>query len=341
MKIRILYFLALVLTIISCSSKGQISKIDCKIEAFSAYGEFQKELGTIENISTPDLIVTLEKWKMLEDTVLHFMIADTTLDKAESVQYMIRCATIGNYISDEMLRLADSKQRTYKDIILVQQSFNNRNNNTVSSSALQEAEVFFNRLDDKVQADRTASENLAEYTNRLTAWNSEGFISKKEMLDFISEENHLFINFLNYLYEYDEKSVRTVIKTTAKITELLVQASSDRKIAPEDLIAYMGVRTNRRLIQNARRCMDAVNRNQVKTRRQAAMTISMLLNPYSNYNQLCIETRTEKQVKELYSIGEQMESLFEKLQKQKLTDGLKLDSLPNKLIKEQILITMK
>lgn len=341
MKIRLLYLSVLALTVISWSCKGRISKITCKKDAFSAYEVFWKEQCTTKGIPTPKLIEALDKWIVLEDTLLYFMIADSTLEESKSVQDMARCATIGNNIIKEMLRLVDSEPRTYKDVVLVQQAFNCAKNSTVSSSVLREAGMFFNSLNDKAQTNSTATEIFAEYTNRLAAWHDEGFISKKEMLDFICEEDRLFTGFLIHLYEYDDMSVQTVVKATTEIVELLIQATSDRKINSEDFIAYMGIRTNRRLIQNAQRCMDAINRNQVKTKRQAAMTISMLLNPYSNYNQLCIETRTEKQVEELYSVGEQMESLFNKLRKKDLIEGLKLDSLPYKLIKEHIHITMK
>lgn len=103
----------------------------------------------------------------------------------------------------------------------------------------------------------------------------------------------------------------------------------------------MGVRTNRRLIQNAAKCADAIRMKRIKTADQASMTVSILLNPFSNYNRICTGMRTKKQIKELRSLGKQISPLINQLKQLDLIEVLPTDSLPNKIIKEHILITMK
>lgn len=311
-----------------------------KETAFTAYEELKNKLHNSENSSVTDLLDNLNEWKMIEDTVLYYLISDSTLNQSHEIQDITRCAIIRNDITNEIIRLADCGLRTYADVIDIQQSFNNQKLNVKYPSIFHDAEHFFNGLTENARSPKTAHEILTEYTNKLLYWKSKGFSSKQDILEFIEEEDRLFISFIEHLYAYDSKSVQTIITATDHILSLMFQAAESGKLNLMELRIYMGIRTNRRLIQNAMKCADAIRLNQIKTSEQASMTASILLNPYSNYNRICTGIHTQKQVKELHSLGKQIPTLIAHLKQNSLIKMSLADSLPNKIIKEHIFITM-
>lgn len=335
------YLLLTMLSFISCNLKKGMPEICNKEDAFIAYGEFRDKLLDSDKSSITSLLKNLKEWRILEDTVIHFLISDTVSEQSHNIQDMTRCAVIRNEITNEIIRLANSQLHTYADIIDIQQSFNKQNLRGKYPNIFHDAECFFNDLTTKVHTEEKADEIMTEYANKLLYWKSKGFSSKQDMLKFIKEEDYLFISFLEHIYEYDSKSVQTIIMATDDISRLMFQAVNNGKLDIRELRIYMGMRTNRRLIQNATKCADAILLDLVKTPEQATMTLSMLLNPYSNYNRICTGIRTNKQIEELHYLGKQISPLITHLKQQKLIKENLTDSLPNKIIREYILITMK
>lgn len=334
-------YLLVILILISCNSASEMPDISNKEDALTAYEEYRNRLQSSDKSSTDNLRDNLKIWKVLEDTVLHFLIADSTLDQTHIIQDMTRCAITRNEITNEIIRLTDTQLHTYADIIDIQQSFNGYNLKDKYPDIFHDAEDFFNGLTAKAYAEKSAPEIITEYADKLLYWKSKGFSSKQDMLAFIREEDCLFSSFLDHLYEYDDKSVKTIITLTNYISGIMLQAANTGKLEMKELRIYLGMRTNRRLIQNAIKCADAIRMKHVKTPEQASMTISILLNPYSNYNRLCNGTRTQKQTKELYSLAAQISPMINQLKESGLIEKPLPDSLPNKFIKEHILITMK
>ncbi|WP_373156630.1 hypothetical protein [Bacteroides cellulosilyticus] len=337
-----LYYLYLLVTISSfssCTNKNS-TKICSKDDALITYEAFGNKLNNATNLSVSQLANKLQEWKTLEDTVLHFIITDSISDDSQNIKDLTRCAITRNEITDRMTWLVDNQVRSYDDIVTIQQSLNEYEQKVTNSVIFQNAETFFNALDKESKANKDANQLIAEYTNSLAVWSIKGFSSTSDIQEYIKEENLLFINFLNHLYDYDRRSIQYIINATSKVTELMYKASVNGNLSSEEVSIYMGIRTNRRLIQNAFKCMEAIKSGIIQTPNQAAMTISMLLNPYSNYN-TCIKLRTREQVNELKGIGKKIESLITQLSKQGLIDEIKIDSFPNKLIKERILMEMK
>ncbi len=341
MKHQLKCYLLVMLIFISCNLKNEKSKIYNKENAITTYEEFQNKLHNTQLASTNDLLNKLEEWRILEDTVLHYLISDSIQDQTRNVQDMTRCAVIRNGITTEIIRLTDSQLRTYGDIIDVQQSFNDYNLNDRYPDTFHNAECFFNRLIIQKHKDKNAHEIMTQYTNQLLYWKSKEFSSKHDMLEFIKEEDYHFSYFLDHLYDYDSRSVKSIITMTDNISKLMYESAKTGKLDMNELKIYLGIRTNRRLIQNANKCASAIRLKQIKTPEQAEMTVSILLNPYSNYNRMCAGMRTKEQTKALHSLGKEIPSLLNYLKQQGLIRKNISDSLPNMMIKEHILITMK
>lgn len=336
-----LYYLYLLVTIssISCTNKNS-TQICSKDDALITYEAFGNKLNNVTNLSIPQLANKLQEWKMLEDIVLHFIITDSISDDLQNIKDLTRCAITRNGIADRMTWLVDNQVRSYEDIVTIQQSLNEYEQEVTNSVIFHNAETFFNTLDKESKDNKDANQLIAEYINSLAAWSIKGFSSTSDMQEYIKEENLLFINFVNHLYDYDRRSIQNLINAISKVTEIMYKSSEDGSLNSEEVSIYMGIRTNRRLIQNASKCMEAIKSEIIQTPNQAAMTISMLLSPYSNYN-TCIRLRTQEQVNDLKRIGKKIELLITQLCSQGLIDETKVASLPNKLIKEYILIEMR
>lgn len=333
-------YLVALLSTISCTS-NKTQEFYNKEDAFHSYETFANRLHKSQKMSISQIATTLNEWKLLEDTVLHFIIADSVSDSSQNIKDITRCALTKNIITDKLLKLVDGQARSYEDIIVIQQSLNEYDHLIVSTETFRNAEAFFKAIDNNNSKNATAHQVLARYINALTHWSTKDISSLKDIQEFIKEEDFFFVNFLNYLYEYNSEDVQAIIKATEKTTEHLYKSFINKKLSIKELNIYMAVRTNRRLIQNAEQCVEAIKSKIIKTPAQAAMTVSMLANPYSNYNYTCIGLRTKDQIAKLSSIGKQIEPLVSQLRRERLIDELKTDSLPYKLIKEHIRIKME
>lgn len=341
MRSKLYYcYLVATLSIVSCTS-NKTQDICDKKSAFQSYEAFSNRLNSIKKMPTSQIAATLVEWKVLEDTLLHFIITDSIQDSSRNVEDITRCAVTKNNITDRIIKLIDSQPRSYEDIIVIQQSLNDYSQIITNTTFFHEAENFFKTLKNNAIENTSSNQVLNQYVKALRHWNCKEISSLKDLQEFVAEENTYFINFLNHLYEYDSKDVRTIIKETSEITERMYRSTANKKLKLKELSIYMSIRTNRRLIQNAAQCVNSIKSGTVETPAQAAMTVSMLLNPYSNYNDMCIGLRTKEQLKELNLIGRQIEPLIKQLKQERLIDELPTDSLPYKLIKEQILIKME
>lgn len=336
LKLNCCYLIAL-LSVISCTS-NKTQEICNKDDAFHSYETFANRLHKSQKMSISQIVTALDEWKLLEDTVLHFIITDSISDNLPNIT---RCAIIKNNITDKIIDLVDGQTRSYEDIIVIQQSLSGYSHSMANIDAFRNAEAFFKTLENNVSKNTTAHQVLSQYIKALMLWNTKKISSLRDIQEFIKEEDFFFINFLNHLYEYNSEDVQTIIKATEEMTGNMYKSFANKKLRSSDIHIYMAIRTNRRLMQNAAQCAEAIKSKIIKTPAQAAMTVSMLINPYSNYNYTCIGLRTKDQIKKLSSIGKQIEPLITQLKREGLIDELNTDSLPYKLIKEHILIKME
>lgn len=341
MKLILNYcYLVALLSTISCTS-NKTQEIYNKEDAFHSYETFSNRLHKSQRMSISQIATTIGEWKQLEDTVLHFIITDSVSDSSQNIEDIARCARTKNIITDKLVKLVDGQTRSYEDIIVIQQSLNEYSHLMASTEAFRYAEDFFKTVENNISKNTTVHQVLTRYINALTLWNTKDISSLKDIQEFIKEEDYLFVNFLNYLYQYNSEDVQAIIKATEKVTEHIYKSFVNKRLSIKELNIYMAIRTNRRLIQNAEQCAEAIRSRRITTPAQAAMTVSMLINPYSNYNYMCIGLRTKDQIAKLSSIGKQIEPLVSQLRRERLIDELKTDSLPYKLIKEYIHIKME
>ena len=79
-----------------------------------------------------------------------------------------------------------------------------------------------------------------------------------------------------------------ITRDTEKCCVEVFHAAERQEITYKEAMIYMAMRTNRRVIQNVRACLDGVQRGNVATSRQAHAFIWMILQPYASLDTFCL-----------------------------------------------------
>lgn len=98
----------------------------------------------------------------------------------------------------------------------------------------------------------------------------------------------------------------------------------------------MAMRTNRRVIQNVRACLDGVQRGNVATSRQAHAFIWMILQPYASLDTFCLTLLSPGDKEALDRIATETPGAFGALRKILPSENDRLEELPGMLIEIHI-----
>lgn len=111
-----------------------------------------------------------------------------------------------------------------------------------------------------------------------------------------------------------------------------VFAAGRKEITYKDATIYMALRTDRRLIQNVRACLDNIRRGKVVTPEQAQAYVWMILQPYASLDGLCMTLLSPEDKETLYRMAAETPAAFEKLRRILPSEGDRLDELPGMLM---------
>lgn len=109
-------------------------------------------------------------------------------------------------------------------------------------------------------------------------------------------------------------------------------AAGRKEITYKDATIYMALRTDRRLIQNVRACLDNIRRGKVVTPEQAQAYVWMILQPYASLDGLCMTLLSPEDKETLYRMAAETPAAFEKLRRILPSEGDRLDELPGMLM---------
>ena len=168
---------------------------------------------------------------------------------------------------------------------------------TADSDLLQakaDAEPFFNSLDSIPIYNFKSTRVTSVYLDFLTLANKKGFHRKEDLLNFIREEDRLFRTFLVHINETGNHDMQEIIKSTEKCCLQVFQSAERKELSYRDALVYMTMRTNRRLILNARQCVSDVKQGKITTPNKARAYMWMLVQPYTSIDGLGIALLTTK-----------------------------------------------
>lgn len=124
-----------------------------------------------------------------------------------------------------------------------------------------------------------------------------------------------------------------ITKTTEAVCAEIFQSASSRDISPEETVVYMSMRTNRRLLQNAKACADLIRNQKVREARQANAYLWMSVQPFLSMDAVCISMLTDRQRKQMTELAEGYPRIVNILSAKQLIDAKTAGEIPGQLAK--------
>ena len=301
--------LCLCSTIASCQKKGiRVRNLQETIALSERHYETIKDMSTA---SVDELIGIINVTEELEDSILSFSSRDTI---AANKEIQKRIISVSDSLRFHIMRLALSQSRSLADVIYLKTNTIGRQRSCLDPKLHKQAERFFGKLDNN-STFKDAATTIKEY-EKLLANDDYWHITSREIFkDFLKREDMCFRSMLQFLPTIPQEKLQRFTEETALICNSFY-TSGDKSFAPvEEITAYMTMRYNRRILQNADACRTHLM-NGVKLNKTVAQNYRwMLLQPFFSIDEMSMATLSSSQQQLLHDIAQDMPELFAKLEK--------------------------
>ena len=288
-----IFFVLLVLSVLpSCSGRQQYDFKD-SVDAINVYRSFLNEVKATKTSNTSDFTNQLCKWKEINDTVYRFMVKESAFTKPHNIGPEF--VSIHDSVRTEMLRITETWRYSYEDVLKIKEHTSSFQNDKDLQNAVEEAEPFFDSLNNTTVIEGDKSTVLAKYRQLLSSIKTDGFQNKEDMLSFIKSEDIMFRSFLANLNEMDNEPLSDITRDTETICQNIFIAAREGRIPARDVMVYMSMRTVRRLLQNSVVCMTNINKDDLKNQTQGNAYVWMIIQPFISIDQFAIATMTPQE----------------------------------------------
>ena len=277
----IMVFLAIVIAILflaSCTSVNSKYQFKNSNDAINYYRAFLKCQQNKQTETTDELIADMNEWSTLCDTVYNYISEDPSfLSHAHLPSCFI---AIHDSIKTEMIRLAVIKDRTFEDVFRIKMSLVNHRKAKDMQEYLHAARQFYESLDCISSLHTDKNKTLAHYRDFLAGKSGRGLKSTEDLTEVLQAEDILFRTFLSHISEYADESLTDIASGTERLCKDIFGNVADSTLNASEVMAYMSMRINRRLIMNADSCLASIHRGDRLNERQQEAYYWMLIQPY-------------------------------------------------------------
>lgn len=316
--------------LLSCNGESGKLNDSGNGNAADIYRVFLSEIRSEHDLTFEELAALLEQWEAITDSALTFSHQDTT--HRVHTETFRETIMLRDSICSEFSRLAVSKERSYNEILDLKERFTPYGEDEELHLSVEKIRPFFDSLDNQKPYRGDKGQVLSAYRTLLTRTLEKGIHSRKDLTEFIRKEDAVFRAFLNILHDLGETVMTDISNDTGKCCSEIFYAAEREEISYKEAMIYMTLRTNRRVIQNARSCLDDTRRGYVNNASQAHVYVWMILHPYISLNGLCMDMLSEKERKELDRIAMDTPEAFEVLCRLLPSQNARLDELPGMLM---------
>lgn len=317
-----------VFVLTSCSIDNGKASFHSSAEAANAYHCYLSEVRQKDSLSIDELSAEIKHWRQLSDSVLSCLKRDTIY--TPHANYAGYCRMVHDSIRSEMIRIALSEQRTLWDVLYLKEHTSPYADDAELRMAAKPIQAFYSSLDSTPIYNISKDKVLSDYRRFLSLTLENGIHSTADMLGFIQEEDRLFRSFLAHLHELDGTDMTDITKNTERCLLTIFQA---KDIPESEVTLYISLRTTRRLIQNARTCLEDIKADRVKSDEQTQAYLWMLLQPYSAINDLSLALLSDTDKAALYKLAEETPAAIGQLCGNSQEDTERMEALPQLLIK--------
>ena len=316
----------------ACSSEQ--SKYDFKDsqDAILTYRDFVHVLRDRQDCSAEQLTDLVCLWQEMSDTVYNYISKDSAF--TAHVSLSMEFQTASDSARTELLRLAGTHTWSMKDVALLKLNTSPYRKDKELQPVKDKASAFYANLDQKaVPSDGDAKDQLKEYIKFLVCTQKDGIRNMEQMQAFIKKEDLYFRSFLTHITEYADLDMTGVTKTTETVCAEIFHSASSQDIPSEEALVYMSMRTDRRLLQNAKVCADLIRQQKVKDARQANAYLWMTIQPFLSMDAVCVSMLTEQQRQQMTEIADGYPRLVNILASKRLADAKTAGEIPCQLAK--------
>ena len=323
-----LLFLCTLFISSSCSTGTQYD-FESSDDALRKYNSFFHSIQEQQVVNSEQMAAYINQWQELSDTVLHYIEKDPAFTAHAGLSMVFAENT--DSIRTALLRLAD--KCTLSDVAYVKLHTSKYAEESGLDSLKQAAGNFYSSLDKNPIYNKDVHEILADYSKYLSEVNRMGIHSKKEFLNYIANEDRHFRSFLAHLDKCSSMNMTGITNLTTDICTSIYSNASKKIISAEEALVYMSMRTNRRLIVNAKIFNEVLKRGKIKDAPQANAYLWMMLQPYLSMDSFGVAMLTPEQSQAMTDIAKDFQTIVSRLDSKHLLDKELSDKLPTQLMR--------
>ena len=324
-----LFFLCLILSMNSCSEKSDYH-FDNPNDALRQYRDFHHSIAAEPKANAEKLADFICQWQELSDTVYNYIKKDPAFTAHVSLSMTYQVTS--DSVRIELIRLASDCNLS--DVAYIKMHTSPYRDDANLNATKAKANTFFSALDKQsVYNKGNVREKVEQYRSFLAATKEHGISNQKELLTFLETEDRHFRTFLTNIDEYSNVGLKDVTKMTEQICADIYRASSENKLASEDVVVYMGMRTCRRLLLNADICNRLIKAGKVNSPSQANAYLWMTLQPFLSMDALSICMLTEEQQKQMTELAASFPEISGRLSAKGYADQEHLARIPKQLMR--------
>jgi hypothetical protein len=208
-----------------------------------------------------------------------------------------------------MFRLAVGQDRTLKDVLRVKKSTSQYNNEEDIKTTFNSAKAFYASLDSLEVFKADKGQTLVLYRKFFSGINDIEFKKLNDLKSVIRTEDRLFRTFLTHINEYSDISLADITKGTEQLCKSVYGYATDGELDAKDVMVYMSMRTNRRLVQNTQSCIESIRRRDKLTDKQQEAYYWMLIQPYIAIDSFGMAMLTPEQERTLLSYADEIQRM--------------------------------
>ena len=232
----------------------------------------------------------------------------------------------------ELLRLASDC--SLSDVAYIKMHTSPYRDDTELDLTKKKAVTFFAALDKQPLFNKgNAREKTALYRDFLATTKEHGITNQKELLSFLETEDRHFRTFLSNIGDYTDVGLQDVTKMTEQICTDIFRNASEKRLTSEDAMVFMGMRTCRRLLLNAKVCADLIKAGKIKSESQANAYLWMTLQPFLSMDAFAISMLTEAQQKQMTELAAAYPVISERLASKGYAAQEQLALIPTQLMR--------
>lgn len=285
----------------SCStSKGKMTFRNSQ-DALVSYQKFLQQLQGKENVPAEDLADLLNQWTELRDTIYNYIEKDSSFHKHNWL--LTHADGISDSVKIELYRICSSTKRNIEDVLLIKERTALSIIDQNLESSADKARHFYRSLAVENTKNEKATQALNRYRTFLRTAKDRGIENEKELTDFLQEEDELFKSFLSHIQEYPDQDLSDITQMTEAVCMNICNNAAQKKMDSGEVVVYMAMRVNRRLLQNADTCLTCIEKKAKLSESQRMAFFWMIIQPFISIDRFGFTLLDDVQKKQLSSVA--------------------------------------